>query len=268
MFVEDSRFQLGYLLPWLWLVLIQVPKDSHGQPRDLFLRALLCLLAAWQGLQAYPVPYTQVSVATFLAVLAYSLCVHDALVALAAARRVHDYLQLLTPRTVLVLHGLVLGGLLQLFVVQSCWRWADYASLPPLGLRGAHYFRLPGPQAKAYRAIVQYLDRECDTFIASPLLNSLYLWTDKRPPTWFNVNGGGIPSGEPEQAQVVAALRQAKRPLILVTEKQVPYLLGARSGAQGPLIRYIREDCLEVERLGGFRILAPNRPADRLFGLH
>jgi hypothetical protein len=263
-FVEDSRIQLGYLLPWLWLVLIQVPKNSLGQPRALFPRAMLCLLAAWQGLQAYPVPYTQVSVATFLAILAYSICVHDALVALAAAPRVNEYLRLLTPRTALLVHGLVLGGLLQLFVVQCRWRWADYASLPPLGLRGAHYLHLPDPQAETYRALAQYLETECDTFIATPLLNSLYLWTDKPPPTWFNVNGSGIPSGADQQAQVVAALHRIKRPLILVRESRVPYLLGVQPGAQGPLVRYMREDCREIERLGGFRILAPKRSADRL----
>jgi len=268
LFVEEPRFQLGYLLPWLWLVLIQVPKNSLVQPRDLFPRGVLCLLAAWQGLQAYPLPYTQVSVATFLGVLAYSICMHDAWVARAAAPRVNEHLRLLTPRTALLLHGLVLGGLLQLFVVQSLWRWADYASVPRVELRGAHYLRLPELQAQAYRALVQYLEKECDTFIATPLLNSLYLWTDKRPPTWFNVNGGGIPGGERQQAQVVAALQQAKCPLILVKESQVPGLLGAQPTAQGPLLRYMREDCSEVMRLGGFRILAPKRPADRLFGLH
>ena len=264
LFLGETRIQLGYLLPWFWLVLIQVPKNSRGQPADLFPRAVLCLLAAWQGLQAYPVPYTQVSVATFLAVLAYSICLHDALAALAAAPRVNDCLRLLTPRTALRLHGLVLGGLLLLFVVQSLWRWADYASVPPLRLRGANYLRLPAPQAEAYLTLVRYLERECDTFIATPLLNSLYLWTNKRPPTWFNVNGSGIPSGFGQQAQVVAALQNAKHPLILVRESQVPYLLGAQSDAHGPLIHYMREDCLEIKRIGRFRILAPKGLPDRL----
>jgi hypothetical protein len=267
LFVEEPRIQLGYLLPWLWLVLIQVPKNSLGQPQSLFPRAMLCLLAAWQGLQAYPVPYTQVSVATFLAVLAYSICLHDALVALAAAPRINEHLRLLTPQTVLRLHGVVLGSLLLSFGVQSLWRWADYAAAPRLELRGARYLRLSDPRAEGYRALAQYLEKECDTFIASPLLNSLYLWTDKRPPTWFNVNGGGIPSGDGQQAQVVAALQQAKRPLILVRESQVPNLLGAQPSVRGPLIRYMREDCLEVKRLGGYRILAPKRLPYRLFAL-
>jgi len=136
-----------------------------------------------------------------------------------------------------------------------------------LELRGARYLRLSDPRAEGYRALAQYLEKECDTFIASPLLNSLYLWTDKRPPTWFNVNGGGIPSGDGQQAQVVAALQQAKRPLILVRESQVPNLLGAQPSVRGPLIRYMREDCLEVKRLGGYRILAPKRLPYRLFAL-
>jgi len=268
MFATETRIQLGYLLPWLWLVLIQVPTNSPGQTRDLFPRVVLCLLAAWQGLQAYPVPCSQVCVATFLAILAYSLCLHDALVTLAAEPRVNERLCTLTPSTAMLLEGLVLIILLHLFVVQWCmprWRWADYASVPRLELRGARYLRLPDlPRAEDYRALTQYLEKECDTFIATPLFNSLYLWTDKRPPTWFNVNGGGIPSGDAQQAQVVAALQQTKRPLILVKESLVPYLLGAQPSAQGPLIRYIREDCLEIKRLGGFRILAPKRPLDRL----
>jgi hypothetical protein len=264
LFVTEFKIQLGYLLPWLWLALIQVPKNSLGQPRDLFPRAMLCLLAGWQGLQAYPMAGTQVCLATFLAILVYSICVHDAWVALTAEARLKEHLPSLSPRTALLLQGLVLGGLLQLLVVRTLWRWADYASVPRVELRGAHYLRLPELQGQDYRALAQYLDSACDTFICTPLLNSLYLWTDKRPPTWFNVNGGGIPDEEGPQAQVVAALRQARHPLILVREREAPSYLGARPGVKGPLISYMRESCLEIKRLSGFRILAPKTPTDHL----
>jgi len=270
--VTEPRIQLGYLLPWLWLALIQVPRNSCGRPRDLFPRAMLCLFAGWQGLQAYPMPGTQVCVATFLSVLVYSLCLRDAWEELGAKPRVGQHLGFLTPRTTVLVPGLVLSSLLYLFVVQWCmlpWQWLYYTSGQRLDLRGARYLRLADAnRVEAYRSLAQYVEKGCDTFIATPLLNSLYLWADKRPPTWFNVNGGGIPSEVGPQTQAVSALERAKHPLILVRESEVPGLLGGEPSVQGPLVRYMREDCLEVERVSGFRILAPKRPADRLIGLH
>src|SRR5262249_10361308 len=57
--VADDKAQLGYLLPWAWLLLLPLrPSGQEGLPQP-FARTFLCVLAVWQGLQAYPVAGTQ-----------------------------------------------------------------------------------------------------------------------------------------------------------------------------------------------------------------
>jgi len=83
----DERSQFAYLLPWGWLLVLPTNPGSSWDGREGFARLFLCLLATWQSLQAYPVAGTQVDIAMFLPVLVYSLCLHDAITALAREPR-------------------------------------------------------------------------------------------------------------------------------------------------------------------------------------
>src|SRR6266498_1677762 len=79
LYIGQYQQELGYLWPWVWLLLVGIETESPTARRFAFARLFLGLQAGWQGLQAYPVPGTQVAVATSLQVLVYSICLHDAI---------------------------------------------------------------------------------------------------------------------------------------------------------------------------------------------
>lgn len=261
MLVGDPWGQLGYLLPWVWLLLVRADSGTATSNIDGFPRSILCLVAVWQGLQAYPVGCTQAAVGTFLAVLIYSVCAHDAVHTLvpmigAWLEESNRYPR----RAIWMSHVGFLAVLFAVFVFK--WttplaHWKYYTAAPPLDLPGAHLIRCNPGQAIAYKMLARYVQGECDTFVTLPGLSSLYFWTGKRPPTYMNVCGEGIMPDDRQQEQIVAALRKAKRPLVVESEVKWPSNTRVGNTKIGPLPLFIRNEYQEIERLANFRILAP-----------
>jgi hypothetical protein len=153
---------------------------------------------------------------------------------------------------------LTLVGLLFLYGGQWCpplRYWNAHASLPSLDLPGARHVRLPLASLETYRPLTEYLQTHCDTFVTYPGLNSLYFWTGKPPPTQFNVAEIMLLS-EHDQNQVVAALKRAKRPLIVLNEQRL-FVEESDVLGHGPIAAFVHDHCREINRLGHFRILAP-----------
>lgn len=263
----DRKEQFGYLLPWLWLVLVRTNQDNGSKVHDTLPRAILCLVAAFEGLQVYPVAATQVVVATFLPILVYSLCLHDAVSAFRAQHWVSSLQGKCAPRTAILLQVLLIAGLLNLFAVKWCkpvQHWRRYVSLRSLELPGSRHIRLSPPVAECYRSLTEYLETECDTFLTCPGLNSLHFWTRKPPLTYFNVHEVVLLSIK-QQSEVIAALQRTERALVVVS-KRVPASTLGPDATSGPLERFIREDCIEVKRVGYFRILSPKKGGSSIIG--
>jgi len=261
-FLSDHTLQLDFLLPWIWLGVLSI-KGQQQKTSSTFARAFICMLAAWQGLQAYPIGGTQIAVATLLPVLVYSLCLHDAIVTLAAPALVRRHLAELSLRTAVLFRTMVLISLLYVFIRDWCHPssgWRNYALGGPLELPGASLLRLPSRQAAGYRALARYLETECDTFFTVPGFNTLHFWSGKPPPTYFNVFER-VCLNDREQSDVVAALRRAKRPLIVMNETRIASSDSAILG-QGPLADFIRDHCRPLTRVAGCRILAPAASGD------
>jgi len=250
--VGHHRQELGYLWPWVWLLLVGIETESPTARRFAFARLFLGLQAGWQGLQAYPVAGTQVAVGTSLQVLVYSICLHDAIKATAAAPWLVRRLPAPTPRTVALLNTLLLANLLWCNPVPAR---RYYRSLSPLGLRGCERLRLPPKDVDTYRTLTHFLESECDIFITVPGLNSLYFWTGKMPPTYSNF-GHVVLQNHHQQTQLIAALGKAKRPLIIVREASGIFSFTPDTGALGKLIS---QQCREIRRIGLFRILEPKQ---------
>lgn len=251
--VADDKAQLGYLLPWAWLLLLPPRLGSQeAAPRPLFARTFLCLLAVWQGLQAYPVAGTQTAVATVLLILVCSLCLYDALTALGSEPRAFTILRSLPPRIPRLVEALLITFLLYLFVERWCnpfSAWRYYASLPTAGLQGAGHLHLPEVQVERYKALTSYLSDQSDTFITVPGFNSLYFWANKQPPTYFNFSEVILLSEE-QQAQVVAKLGSYNHPLLVLNTNswlQIP--------EKGPLKDLIKYRCTEARQFGSFHVL-------------
>jgi hypothetical protein len=253
--VTDYNRELCYLLPWSWLVMVQVQNEG-GKAQDAsagsFGRTFLCLLAIWQSLQAYPVAGTQAAIGTLLLPVIYAVCLHDAFKGLSHEDWAREWLNRMAPRTRALAQKLAFAGLLYLFTNEWCMplaSWRYYMSVPPLGLKGAEHLRLPYEQAEPCRAVTQFLQAEGDAFHTLPGFSSLYFWTGKAPPTYLNTSERLV-LNESQQKQVIAALKKAKHPLIVLHDEGAPIPESA-----GPLGALIHQQCREIKRFGMFRIL-------------
>jgi hypothetical protein len=257
--VKNDKAQLGYLLPWTWLMLVPVIRGDRPQEvSQQFSRAFVCLAAVWQGLQAYPVAGTQTAVATVLPILTYSLCLHDAMSALASQPFMVSSLHTLSLRTIVLLETLLVTFFLYVFGTQWCnpfLAWWYYTSVPRLELSGAEHLRLPEYRVGIYQALAAYLETESDTFISIPGQNSLYFWTHKPPPTYFNISEVVMLS-DFQQNCIVTALERARRPRIILYTAPRWYSTG-----NGPLRDLIELRCREIKRFGDFHILELTKPA-------
>jgi len=259
----DAKTQIGYLLPWVWLVLVRGPIDPKSD--ETFPRVFLCLAAVWQSLQAYPIAGTQVVTATVLLVLIYVVCLRDALEVFASMlrRKMGAWgrgFEQLRPQTVRFLQAL--GVVAFLYVFTNVWCKLpvvrhQYAELPPLGLRGSRYVHTDTEVTVNYRALTQYLESHCDTFVTYPGINSLYFWTGKRPPTHLNSTGWGQLSHR-QQEQILSALGKARQPVLVAVAPAVESWVKSIPPQISPLVHFIRENCREVTRIGVFILFVPS----------
>jgi hypothetical protein len=264
--VEDTGSQLILLLPWAWLLLVPTRTSLHPQSDNRFARTFLCLAAAWQILQAYPVAGTQVTVATLLAVLVYSLCLYDVVLAAAKAPSVTRELMAIPPRTAVLLKLLLFVSLLA-FEVKWCVpveHWGYRGSMPAVELTGTRLLHLPPRERRIYQSLTDYLKKESDAFVTVPGLNSMYFWTGEAPPTYFTLAESAMLSDREQQA-IINVLRTSRRPLIVINLGSLNTMVG-KEVKDGPLLRFMRDECREVKRLDRFRILEPKRTAPTLNG--
>jgi len=256
------REQFAWLWPWVWLAMVPLGTVPSRSNPDNSHRTIICLLAVWQGLQAFPVAGTQVYVATFLFVLVYTFCLGDAFVTLAEQSQAKSWLITLAPRTARLLQILVLVGCVGLFAFSWCnpfAAWQYYSQMEPLGIRGATLVRLPHYQAGELRELSAYLRSHGETFFSYPGMNSLYFWAGKQPPTWFNAGDWMVLLNEQQQNEILAALQRAEHPLVVVNEPGIRYWERGPVAEEKPLVRFIREKCHEVNRIGAYHILEINR---------
>jgi hypothetical protein len=137
-----------------------------------------------------------------------------------------------------------------------------YAELPPLGLAGSRFVHTDTEVTVNYRALTQYLENHCDTFVTYPGINSLYFWTGKRPPTHLNSTGWGQLSHQ-QQEQILFALTQAKRPMLVVVAPAVQGWVKSVPPQISPLVRFVFQNCREVKRIGGYILFVP-KPSSEL----
>jgi hypothetical protein len=264
--VEDTGSQLVLLLPWAWLMLVPTQTAPEPQSDNRFVRTFLCLAAAWQMLQAYPVAGTQVTVATFLAILVYSICLYDAILAFAKTPSIASQLATIPPRTAMLFTLLLFVSLLA-FEVEWCvpvYHWGYRGSMPAVDLAGTRLLHLPPRERRTYQALRDYLKKECDAFVTVPGLNSMYFWTGEAPPTYFTLAESAMLSDREQQA-IINVLRTSRRPLIVINLGSLNTMVG-KEVRDGPLLRFMRDECREVKSLDKFRILEPKRTVPTLNG--
>ena len=251
--------QLAVLLPWVWLAVLPPRRENDGAVQPPFARFFLCFAAGAEALQAYPVAGTQIANGTILLVVTGAVCLHDALRGLVIPESVKISFAKLRPATTTCLQ--TLGVLVLIYFFANVWcdlpgARRNYAASTPLHLPGSTLVRMQ-PQATAlFEDLSAYLRRESDGFISYPCLNSLYFWTEQRPPTLLN-GTGWLQFDHAQQKQILDALLAKNRPrLVLPTTLVQGWSQQAPLQLQ-PLIECVTQQCEPVARLGPYTIFAP-----------
>ena len=259
-YFDNSHAQLSTFLPWAWVLLVPGAKSCETNANG-FSRTFLASICVYQGLQAFPVAGSQVGIGTCLLPVVFSVCLHDAFADIAE----NDLTKAWMLRWPTGAMGLCksYAAVALLLVFSAEWytpyaSWKEYMSSPSLNLPGAYRLRLAPKRAEVYRELSKYVSEESDGFITVPGLNSLYFWTMKKPITYFNV-AEIVLLNERQQEDVIAALRQGQHPMIVMNEEKLPFVANKNIIPDGPLGRFIKQNCQEVKRLGEFRILVPSQ---------
>jgi hypothetical protein len=257
--VGKPQAQMMYVLPWVWLVV--VPRSNPDGPAALgatFPRVFLSLAAAWQSLQGYPVAGTQLAVGSLLVVVATTVCLVDALATLRMPERVTAIAARWPSGRVTLLQVVAAATLVCFFALGWCklpTTQRQYASLPRLNLPGARLVRTDAAMVDHYRALAQYLEANCDTFITCPGVNDFYFWTGKRPPTHLNPTTLSILTAQ-QQEQIMAALRRAEKPLIVILASIVDDPRRRGHNSIRVVLQALRDEYVQVHQIPPFKIYA------------
>ena len=216
-----AGFILAAVAPALWLLLIpyaglrgkqELEPTSYG-------RLPLCIIAVLQPMAAYPTPGTQMAIGTLL-------------VAVGGWIALHDFCQQEREWAAPALFLLLTCSL----VFRAAYDCHYRNSLTPLALPGAQLLRVPAEKARRLQWLVTTLREESDTFVfGENTCNSLYFWTQQRPPTSLNPTFWPFLLRPEEQRRVIAALDGMSRTAVV----HQPF--GAPLPDDSALLKYLRE---------------------------
>jgi hypothetical protein len=195
-----ALFAVGPLLAWLVL------SDRAASAEHFAARRILVFAAIFMGLQAYPMPGTQI-------VLGTVLYVPLALEMIAGAQRMlapHERAFLATQPSfgrrallaVVAVAGVVALGL-------QTQRF--YARGVSLDLPGARSVRTTERNVATYRWLNANIRENCDAFITAPGLNSLHFWTELAPISTLNATVWPVLFDRDQQRRILALAERVER---------------------------------------------------------
>lgn len=259
---------IGYAAPFLWVALIPLGRAAGkgaaagagpgaGEEGGLSLgRLVLGMMAGFQTLQAYPVAGSQRGPATFLLLPVAAVALHDVLRWWAgvprpsAATAPAAWPRLARP---VAAAGVVLAVLLA--VAGAAQRYAYYRGQVPLDLPGARRLRVSEAQARQYRDLVAAL-RDKDRFFTTTGLNSLYFWTEKKPPTRLVLTHEVRQFPVERLKGTVDAVLAHGRSCVVAGGRSIAY-----TPPYPPFHGYIEEHFVPTTRVGDYVLMEPKRPA-------
>jgi hypothetical protein len=249
------------LLAWIAVI---PPFGAVETDYKRFLRLLLPMVAIAETLQVYPVPGSQVGIASVTFVVVGALCLADALADLSAwsaARGGSTVSNLGAAVGVLAIAIPAMFGL-NAIVLPAFTDAYTYRGQPSLGLPGAGTMHLPPEQVAEYQGLVEGLHHyECSTFIGWPAVNSLYLWSGLEPPQPSVPNGWFYAATEAQQQQAVEELKAAERPCAIVNEKLAAFYLKSEPPPSTPLVRYVEHNFESAATIGDSILMLPKPSA-------
>jgi hypothetical protein len=255
--------------PVLWPMLLAwvaaiPPASAVETPYKRFLRVLLPLVAVAETLQVYPVPGSQLGIASVFFVGVGALILADAWVDLAAWSEARGGSVLRNFQTSIAVVAIAIPAAfgIQAIVLPGMTGAVTYHELRKVNLPGAELMHLGGEQAEEYEALVELLHKyKCTTYVGWPSLNSLYLWADLEAPKPTIPNGWFYAMKESQQQMAVEELRASKKPCAIVNEETAGFYLHGQPPPERPLVPYIEDNFEPVEIVGNSTFELPKASA-------
>src|SRR5881394_1019895 len=249
---------LPLLLSWVAVV---PPAGPLEPPFKRFLRVALPAVAVAGVLGAYPVPGAQIGVASLMFAPVGALCLADSLTSLRAWSAARGELDLRRFGSIVGVTSAALLGMLALgqIVLPAASDTITYDEWPALPFAGAGDVHLAPEQVDEYAQVVDFIERNCSTFIGYPNVDSLYLWSGITPPKPSAPGAWIAALDDKGQARILTQLRASPRPCVLRNEKVAGMWLSGKEPPDTPLAHYISEDFETVAESGQFQLQLPKR---------
>lgn len=250
-----AGFQLG-MLSFAWVALIEAPGEDKATE---FARLLLPPLAVMQALHAFPVAGSQVLWSAFLLIPVGALCVAN------GVRGVVAGLSGQRERRALFGIGAIAAVAAMVVLVNIQLKQgldqarAAYDGSTSLGLPGAEDVRVSPEEAEHYQAIVAAINRNCESFVMLPGMDSFYIWTQQDPPTGYNATGWTTLFDDAHQRRVIEDTSSIEG-LCLLENDPIAKSWGAGEIPPGPLVRYLHRGFVPIARFGDYHLLKREGP--------
>ncbi|MFM7108741.1 MAG: hypothetical protein ACKOZU_09130 [Planctomycetaceae bacterium] len=234
--------------PLVWVALVPPPGRTFTS-RERVWRELFCFVAALQALQVFPMPGSQVAIATVLLMPLGILCLTDVVDAWERAWTGRPW----PGRT----GGAMVCAAVAITSVGSLWHTADatrkhYRAGSPLRAAGAERMRLPERESAAYQWLIDNARESPDTFVCTMAPHCLYFWTERRPMT-LAVTGHGWNFFPAAMQRNLMAL-YASRPDVLAVDFESPSPNPSARRAI-PFYRLFDADYVPLGRVGPWALL-------------
>lgn len=246
-----------------WIAVIP-PAGLAETPYKRFLRVLLPALAIAETLQIYPVPGSQLGIASVCFVSVGALLLADAVAELRAvyADGPGPRLARLAGTTAVASVAVAAVLALNVLLLPGSSAIVSYRNNTELALPGASAMRIAPPAPEQYEQLVGLLQENgCTTFIGFPNVNSLYLWSGLEPPRPYAPNGWFYALDDEQQRQAVAELRASERPCAIRNDELAASYLHGEPPPERPLVEYVLDEFRPVAEVGSFEFLLPKPSA-------
>ncbi len=158
---------------WMVVPILLIPEED-AEDGHRTARLLLAAMIVFNELQAYPIPGTQLTFATFLAVPAGFVVLHD--LRQSVVRQVRW--QQVGGKAVAALVCILAGISVVVLAMGSSAHWSLYSRNVPLRLPGSDLVHVLPSQAVALETTVHDVEsRKCSSLITYPGMLSFYVWT-------------------------------------------------------------------------------------------
>ncbi len=236
----------------LWVAAVPTGNDAPT-PAARFVRLFVPALAVLQALHAYPVAGSQVRWSTFLFIMVGAVCISDGLSELGvSALGLRGASQRLATAGAL---GVVIWVGLTGLVLPLRDSSQIYHAATPVNVWGATRIRVSPAMAQEYESLVHAVRNRCNTFVTMPGFGSLYLMSQKTPPTWMNISAWVFAWDASEQQRVVDQIEGVPRLCAIRSTAVENMWSGSRPIPDGPLRTFILNDFRRVGTYGNFELM-------------